>query len=247
MKLSAPLAETFTRSVDQADLDQLIQLCLWFWIAVGQWLDPEWLHSSVSVLTPPISVYVHTDASDMGWAAHTDLRTMSGLWTAAESAFHINLLKMEAVARPLSRLWHRHPTTKGLLVLRQNALLSVPPLSGRCSLSFSGKEGSRHPVVVSNETNLPHDSVTPGKLNVMADHLSRSSQELQSKGTISHQGLRPLLDLWVKPHIVRFATRYNHCLSVFVSPVRDPVTWGQGRSSDLLEGSGCVRIPVPSP
>ncbi|XP_070189176.1 uncharacterized protein [Littorina saxatilis] len=65
----------------------------------------------------------------------------------------------------------------------------------------------------------------PGRLNTLADALSRSDRVLQSEWTITHGAL---LRLWAqvqKPLVDLFATRYSKRLPVFVSPFPDPQAW----------------------
>lgn len=229
--------------VGQADLEQMVQLGPWFRTAVEQWLDPVWLHSSVPIQTPPISVYLHTDASKVGWGAHTDLRTVSGFWTAAEAAFHINLLEMEAVARAL----------KALAPSLRNQSVCVCGDNTTCLAYLRNQGGVRSPSLARKAAEIllwcqtRQISLTiqfiPGKLNVVADLLSRSSQVLQTEWTIAHQALRPLWDLWGKPHVDLFATRFNHRLSVYVSPVRDPAAWARDALAISWKGLDAYAYP----
>ena len=68
-------------------------------------------------------------------------------------------------------------------------------------------------------------SFVPGKLNVLADLLSRSHQILPTEWTIVHSVLSPVWEFWYKPQIDLFATRFSKRLPLFVSPVPDPQAW----------------------
>ena len=65
----------------------------------------------------------------------------------------------------------------------------------------------------------------PGKLNILADFLSRSHMILPSEWTLAHRTLEPVWARWFKPHIDLFATRFSRRLPLFVSPVPDPQAW----------------------
>ena len=62
----------------------------------------------------------------------------------------------------------------------------------------------------------------PGHLNVIADKLSRHNQVIQTEWSLSQQ---VLCSKWDRPQIDLFATRFNHRLPKFVSPVPDPAAW----------------------
>ena len=64
----------------------------------------------------------------------------------------------------------------------------------------------------------------PGRLNVIADKLSRQGQIIQTEW--SHQEVFDLLcQTWHRHQVDMFATRYNCKLTKFVSPVPDPNAW----------------------
>ena len=65
----------------------------------------------------------------------------------------------------------------------------------------------------------------PGRLNVIADKLSRHNQVIQTEWCLSQQVFSRLCSNWVRPQIDLFATRFNHKLPKFVSPVPDSTAW----------------------
>ena len=65
----------------------------------------------------------------------------------------------------------------------------------------------------------------PGRLNVLADALSRGDQILHTEWSLNPQVFRDVTQVFSKPHVDLFATRWNHKLDVFVSPVPDPQAW----------------------
>ena len=62
----------------------------------------------------------------------------------------------------------------------------------------------------------------PGRLNVIADKLSRLGQTIQTEWSLLPEVFQMLCSKWHRPQIDLFATRFNHKLPRFVSPVLDP-------------------------
>ena len=65
----------------------------------------------------------------------------------------------------------------------------------------------------------------PGCLNVIADKLSRHNQVIQTEWSLSQQLFNLLCSKWARPQLDLFATRFNHKLPRFVSPVPDQKAW----------------------
>ena len=65
----------------------------------------------------------------------------------------------------------------------------------------------------------------PGRLNVIADKLSPHNQVIQTEWCLSQQVFNRLCSNWVQPQIDLFASRFNHKLPKFVSPVPDSTAW----------------------
>ena len=60
----------------------------------------------------------------------------------------------------------------------------------------------------------------PGRLNVIADKLSRSKQVIQTEWSLLQKVFDHLCARWHTPQVDLFVTRYNHKLPKFVSPVQ---------------------------
>ena len=65
----------------------------------------------------------------------------------------------------------------------------------------------------------------PGHLNVIADKLSRHNQVIQTEWSLSQPVFTLLCSKWTQPQVDLFATRFNHKLPRFVSPVPDLTAW----------------------
>ena len=62
----------------------------------------------------------------------------------------------------------------------------------------------------------------PGKLNILADALSRPLMTLNTEWTLSREVLRAIWSHSFRPQVVLFASAFNHRLPMYVSPVPDP-------------------------
>ena len=65
----------------------------------------------------------------------------------------------------------------------------------------------------------------PGYLNVMADLLSRSNQVQSTEWSLHPQVFKQICQKWFTPHVDLFATRLNHKLPLYVSPVQEQNAW----------------------
>ena len=65
----------------------------------------------------------------------------------------------------------------------------------------------------------------PGRLNVIADKLSRLGQTIQMEWSLHLEVFQAICSWWHQPKVDRFATRFNNKLPQFVSPVPDPQAW----------------------
>ena len=83
----------------------------------------------------------------------------------------------------------------------------------------------------------------PGKINILADFLSRPHSILQTEWTLAHNVLRPVWDRWGKPIIDLFSTRFKNRLPLFVSPVPDPLAWKVDALSLAWNGLSAYAFP----
>lgn len=84
----------------------------------------------------------------------------------------------------------------------------------------------------------------PGKLNVIADQLSRQGQVLPTEWSLCPQVVKDLFQLWAHSQIDLFATRCNHKCPLFVSPVPDPLAWEIDTLFLDLEGLDGYAYPL---
>ena len=81
----------------------------------------------------------------------------------------------------------------------------------------------------------------PGRLNVIADKLSRHNQVIQTEWSLSQQVFRLLFSSWALPQLDLLATRFNHKLPRFVSP--DPTAWAVDALSISWENLDVYAFP----
>ena len=83
----------------------------------------------------------------------------------------------------------------------------------------------------------------PGRLNMLADSLSRKDQIIHTEWTLHRYMLSQIFHFWEVPHIDLFATRLNNRLPVFVSPFHDPLAWTVDAMS--LSWKGMIAYAFP--
>lgn len=192
---------------------------------VSQWLNQSWLAQGVPIALPPPQETLYTDSSMSGWGAHMGCLDASGLWDASMAGQHINLLELEAVAMALQEFVQ---DVKG-----KHILLNTDNTTVACYLNKQGGTHSHSLSVRAEEILLwcqdRKISLTakyiPGKLNILADVLSRSHMVLPTEWTIVHRALTPVWNHWFRPDVDLFATKFSKRLPIYVSPVPDPQAW----------------------
>ena len=86
----------------------------------------------------------------------------------------------------------------------------------------------------------------PGRLNVIADKLSRLGQTIQTEWSLHPEVFQAICNRWHQPEVDLFATRFNNKLPQFVSPVPDPQAWAVDAYQPVLGGPGPIRLPTGS-
>ena len=201
-------------------------------IPVPRTLHPHlqwWTKETNVLLGQPLhplrhALQVFTDASKEGWGAHLGDFTESGSWSVPESQLHINFLELKAVLLALKRF--QHIQGQILLVATDNTKV----------VAYINKEGGMRSGSLCTLLwrllcwcNLRHNVLKarhiPGRLNVIADKLSRQGQIIQTEWSLHQEVFDLLCQTWHRPQVDMFATRYNCKLTKFVSPVPDPNAW----------------------
>ena len=167
------------------------------------------------------ALQIFTDASKEGWGAHLNEFTARGTWSVPESKLHINYLELKAVFLALKE-FQNLCVDKMVLVATDNTTV----------VAYINKEGGMRsgPLCAllwriltwcsQRQVTLKARHI-PGHLNVIADKLSRLGQTIQTEWSLLPEVFQQLCNQWHRPQIDLFATRFNHKLPQFVSPVPD--------------------------
>lgn len=209
------------------------------------WTQPSNVCEGVSLLEFQHNQELFVDASLQGWGAHLGDQTASGIWTHPQTTWHSNNLEMQAVILAV---------THWLQVLRGSRLLLASDNSTVVwTIRNQGTTGS--PQLLEQAFELFHlldenqifvrARHIPGCRNVLADALSRPDKPSPTEwmlnpeafALIAAQVHRPLLDL--------FATKQNHQLPVYVSPLPDPAAWAVDAMSLSWENLDAYAFPPP--
>jgi len=206
------------------------------------WTDTSRLRAGVPLQRPPPSVRFFTDASTQGWGAHCEGATCQGVWSHQEAKLHINVLEMRAVRLAIEHLTPAPGSV--LLVATDNSTV----------VAYVNKQGGLRSSLLWQETLLLFNLLEsrdlslrarhiPGRLNVIADQLSRQGQILPTEWALHPDILKTVFEQWGTPLLDLFATRYNNRLPVFVSPVPDPTALDVDALSISWEGFDAYAFP----
>ena len=202
-----------------------------------QWLNRDFLFTVVPLCRPQPTLFIFTDASLVGWGAHLGDLSASGLWSAYWQTQHINVLELRAVMLALKSFTHILLSTDNTTVA---AYLNKERGGAVWTLSFVATNLLEW--CMKRQVSLTAKFV-PGKLNVLADSLSRKGQIMHTEWTIHKGTLSQIFQFWEVPHLDLFATRLNNQLPVFISPFQDPRAWAVDAMSFSWEGMIAYAFP----
>ncbi|KAL8602813.1 hypothetical protein ACOMHN_061047 [Nucella lapillus] len=223
-------------------------------ITLGPWLQEstrDWTNSSILQdgvpIAPPLQdLSLYTDASNCGWGAHMGPLHAQGLWNPDQAHWHINALEMEAVRWALVTFQDQ--------VLNKSIRLFTDNTTVACYINKQG--GARSSTLSLMAESLLqwcyhrnialHAIHIAGKLNILADALSRSKAVLSTEWTqqsASRCGVDDLVqtDGGSLRHQIQ-PPAPNLCV-----PGARSAGLGHGRPADPLEGHTGVRLPSVSP
>nr|KAG5710727.1 hypothetical protein BaRGS_035129 [Batillaria attramentaria] len=227
------------------DLDRQIDLPPHLLQELAPWSDPVWLAAGVPLQRPSPTLSICVDASKDGWGAHLlpSFITAHSLWSPADRAQHINWLELKAVFLALQH-WLPQIAASPVLVMSDNSTV----------VSYIRKQGGTKSTPLCELTRdlllwCEAHSIDlsarhiPGRLNVIADSLSRCGQILHTEWSLSPSAFQSICQRWDRPHVDLFATRWNHKLPLFVSPVPDPQAWAVDALSIPWDGLFAFAYP----
>ena len=235
-----------THWTDRQDLSVLIPIteeCKEF---LSWWLDYDHVMVGVPFQPPPAQVTLFTDSSNIGFGASLDNLHFSGVWSASQQAHHINYLEMLCVQLALHH-FVAHLAGKSVLVATDNSTVVcyLNKQSGTRSWSLHTLTYDillwcfNHQVVLRSRH-------IPGRLNVIADQLSRSGQILPTEWMLHSTVFQAVCRLWETPHVDMFATQFTKKLPNYYSPVPDPACLGVDALSQNWDSLVGYAFPPPS-
>ena len=191
--------------------------------ALRPWTDREWLSKGVPLRRMEQVRSICTDASMSGWGAHLlpEFETVSGAWDYSRSLPHINVLELEAVRLALLH-WKDRLRGCTVQILSDNATVC----------SYIRRQGGTHSRTLCELTITLWKTADPlgiflearhipGKLNVIADGLSRR-EPLPSEWILQEEIFQRIRACYPSMTVDAFATRFNTKLPAFFSPFPDP-------------------------
>ena len=199
-------------------IDPSVKVHLRWWLLRNNVIAQAPLHP------PKYVTSIYTDASVQGWGAHCAHMIAQGLWSIQQSKLHINVLELKAVLLALK-------TFVPQLSLQQRIIQVASDNTTVCA--YINKQGGTrswdmfaltwHMFAFCHKNKVvPSARHVPGVMNLVADQLSRSQQTLHTEWSLNPQIFRWLSQIDFQPQIDLFATRFNHKLPQYVSPVPDP-------------------------
>ena len=184
-------------------------------------LDNLLLGRPLFATSPSLALF--TDASAEGWGASVLHLSVSGLWSQAERALHINLLELKAIHLGLL---HFEDFLQGqsIAIFSDNttALSYLLRQGGTRSWSLNIEAQAILEWAEQRAVTLTTQFIR-GSANVLADSLSRRSQIISTEWTLHQEVCNSLWRLNGRPLIDLFSTRLNYRIPTFISPFQDPM------------------------
>ena len=187
------------------------------------WLQEDLYCHGIPMKIDPPSHTIFTDASLSGWGAHVEPEGLlfHGLWTEDQSQLHINVLEMKAIFLSLTRAVHKVKNST-VLVSTDNTTV----------VAYIRHQGGTHSTVLSEEVwnilnlCLAHNiqllaKHIPGRFNTLADRMSQIDKPISTEWSLNQEIANKIFQIMDFPSIDLFATRLNHRLPLYVSPIPD--------------------------
>ena len=167
------------------------------------------------------SIELFTDTSNEGWGADLEQTSTKGLWSDREKRLHINVLELRAVSLALQSFKDQCQNQTVLVATDNSTVVAYinkqggTHLAEMCALLWKIMTWCHHYQITLKARHIP------GCLDVMADLLSRSNQVQSTEWSLHPQLFKQICQKWFPPHVDLFATRLNHKLPLYVSPIPD--------------------------
>ena len=152
-------------------------------------------------------------------------KTASGRWSEAMKELHINVLELNAIWLGLQAFQDTlHDSNVAIMCDNVSAIAYLRNQGGTrsqqmCRMAIDTCEWAEE----RSMTLIPRH--LPGHLNVLADHLSRIDQILETEWSLNPAVARRVFRVWGSPHVDLLALKCNTKLATYMSPIPEPESW----------------------
>ena len=213
--------------------------------ALSWWLKSTNVMPGVPLQYPPAQLTIFTDSSDTGYGASLDNLHFSGKWNAAQKLMHINFLELLCVKLAL---FHFLDRVRGKVVLiatdNTSVVCYINRMSGTHSITLHNLAFELLTWCFQNKILLRARHI-PGRLNQIADGLSREGRVIQTEWSLHPSVFQSITLTWCSPQIDLFATASNTKCPVYYSPIPD--NQAAGIDSLSQNWSNIVGYAFPPP
>ena len=181
------------------------------------------------------ALQIFTDASKEGWGAHLNERTARGTWSLPESNLHINHLELKALFLALKEFQDLCSNNIVLVATDNTTVVAYINKEGGmksgslCALLWRILSWCTRKQVTLRACHIP------GRLNMIADNLSRLGQTIQTEWSLHPEVFQAICSRWHQPQVDLFATRFNNKLPQL------------GKVVEKLQDYPCNRIILIAP
>ena len=194
------------------------------------WMNTNRFVQGMPIHPPDPKTFLYMDASHYGRGAHLEPMSLSfhGRWLEDQSQLHINMLEIMAI---------RFAVIKALKYIHHSCVMistdntTVVSYINNQGGGGGGVGGGIHSPNLCVEVwkilqwCLKHHIVVKirhiGKFNVLADRLSRIDKIVKTEWALDKSIAKSIFQMFNYPNLDLFATRFNHKLPLYVSPVLD--------------------------
>ena len=187
------------------------------------WLQEDHYHQGIPLKIDPPSHTIFTDASLSGWGAHVEPEELlfQKVWTEDQSRLHINVLEMKAIFLSLSRAAHKVKNSTVLVSTDNTTVVAyIRHQGGTHSTELSEEVWNVLNLCLAHSIQLLAKHI-PGRFNTLSDRMSRRDKPISAEWSLNQEIANKIFQIMDFPSIDLFATRLNHRLPLYVSPILD--------------------------
>jgi len=215
-------------------------------ISKEAWTDINWWLQNIETSPSPIimnepSVTVTTDASLLGWGAHSNGVEIGGRWRPEEAQAHINVLELRAVHLALTSLIKETHITVHVLTDNMTTLSHIRKMGGTHSPTCN-QEVKKIWNWAESSCNWLTAGFIKGKDNVTADFKSRNFHD-HLEWELNNKLFNKICVTWGLPQVDLFASRNNFKCKKYVAWHPEPEAWQVDAFSIKWNSEFCYAFP----